>query len=769
MPGPRSERVKPMNFGLLCEPRLDDPWTSCERIGPSEPETGTGSARARGKRRGSSVVVWFLWLFSPVTVWAACTFDSLYAGPGVVCGLRADGSARCWGARRTAGTLVPRGVAFQQIAISLGHSCALLPDRTVRCWGPDKDEWPAQPPSFPDFVSVCAGEHYFCGLRSNGAAVCWGDNRSGQTDVPVGETFQEIACGAHHVCGRRTNGSVVCWGGLGASWASGPPGIFFQRIGAGARHNCGIRLDGTIACWGDNTYGQTAPPAGVFREISVGPAHNCGIRPDGSIRCWGSNWSGELSAPAGTGFHGVVSGGVFSCALDSVGQPACWGQDSTRYPPSSLVLQSIAVYDGNLCGLYAGGGVLCTDSVPPSGLPPLQKVAPGRFYACGLSTSGSIHCWGYNSDGQTNPPGGSGFRDLAAGRFHACALRADGTATCWGRNGQGQASPPVAETFEELSVGLEHSCGRRSDGTVVCWGSNRRGQSAVPSGVSFQQVVAGAEHTCGLRSDGTARCWGVNNFGQSSPPSSVVFQRLAAGADHTCGLLPNGNVLCWGDNDWGVLDYLLGSSFTVLTAGGMSTCGLTPAARAVCWGSKVLDPCDLPATVCSPSPRSGCHSGGGGSLAVSHPRNSNRQSLRWVLKSGPALELADFGDPINGSTAYSLCLYDDGELKVASRVGPDAARWQNSPDAYRYKDLQGSSDGFKRFVLRSGPPGRSSIRGVLGGVLARIPNPKPGQPLLRARNKVVVQLQQSDGACYETEFLSSHARSLRIRSARLRY
>lgn len=304
---------------------------------------------------------------------------------------------------------------------------------------------------------------------------------------------------------------------------------------------------------------------------------------------------------------------------------------------------------------------------------------------------------------------------------------------------------------------------------MVCWGSNSRGQAAAPAGVSFRQIVAGGEHTCGLRLDSTARCWGLNNRGQSSPPSSVVFQRLAAGEEHTCGLLLNGSVLCWGGNDRGGLDYLLGSSFSTLAAGGYATCGRTPAGSAVCWGVTVIDPCDLPSTVCSLSPMSGCHAGGKGLLVLSHPRNSNRQSLRWALKAGPTLGLGDFGDPINGTTAYSLCLYEDGELKVASRVGPDPARWRSLPDAYRYKDVQGSSDGFKRLVLRTGPAGRSSITGVLGGMLARVPNPKPEQPLLRVRNNVVVQLQQSGGVCYETEFLPSHARSLRLRSARLRY
>jgi len=54
------------------------------------------------------------------------------------------------------------------------------------------------------------GLYFACGLRSDGTAVCWGDNSSGQAKVPSG-TFVQIAA-TYSACGVRSNSTFVCWG-----------------------------------------------------------------------------------------------------------------------------------------------------------------------------------------------------------------------------------------------------------------------------------------------------------------------------------------------------------------------------------------------------------------------------------------------------------------------------------------------------------------------------------------------------------------------------
>ncbi|MCX8070844.1 MAG: hypothetical protein N3C12_00090 [Candidatus Binatia bacterium] len=138
----------------------------------------------------------------------------------------------------------------------------------------------------------------------------------------------------------------------------------------------------------------------------------------------------------------------------------------------------------------------------------------------------------------------------------------------------------------------------------------------------------------------------------------------------------------------------------------------------------------------------------------------NRSSLTWSFTRGPARTFSDFGDPVSGSTSYALCLYDDRELKVAAWVEPSASLWTATRTAYRYRDPWGSNDGFQRAVLRAGAAGRSSIKVSLGGALAQLPKAIVDQALWGAREAVVVQLHQSDGACYESPFAPNNVRRL---------
>ena len=72
---------------------------------------------------------------------------------------------------------------------------------------------------------------------------------------------------------------------------------------------------------------------------------------------------------------------------------------------------------------------------------------------CGLTSQGSIYCWGENFDGQlgdqmttdrTTPykiDFGSStdkwFKHISAGRRHTCAISGQGNTYCWGRGVEG--------------------------------------------------------------------------------------------------------------------------------------------------------------------------------------------------------------------------------------------------------------------------------------------------------------------------------------------
>ena len=72
------------------------------------------------------------------------------------------------------------------------------------------------------------------------------------------------------------------------------------------------------------------------------------------------------------------------------------------------------------------------------------------------------------STGEDVPSGK--FASIAAGNFHWCGISTDGTVACWGR--------PVeirepGGTFSAVTDRRNHSCGLRTSGTIACWGAHR--------------------------------------------------------------------------------------------------------------------------------------------------------------------------------------------------------------------------------------------------------------------------------------------------------
>src|SRR6266513_2749248 len=87
-------------------------------------------------------------------------------------------------------------------------------------------------PPLPRFVAanLAAGSSHTCGVKSAGAAYCWGDNTYGQ--LGTGST--------------ASTGTPVAVAG----------GFVFGALAAGARHTCGVASSGAAYCWGDNAYGK---------------------------------------------------------------------------------------------------------------------------------------------------------------------------------------------------------------------------------------------------------------------------------------------------------------------------------------------------------------------------------------------------------------------------------------------------------------------------------------------------------------------------------
>jgi alpha-tubulin suppressor-like RCC1 family protein len=310
-----------------------------------------------------------------------------------------------------------------------------------------------------------------------------------------------------------------------------------------------------------------------FVTLGLGNYRTCGVTATGAAYCWGTNYFGELgtgSEPQATPTPRAVAGGVSFVA-----------------------------------------------------------VGPGELSTCGLTTSGTVDCWGAsffhefvfdsslrrpvtrNRAVPTPIPGGMTFVALRVGSYDACALTAAGAAYCWGSNqggelGTGDTLDPTAPTpviggfvFHVVSVGNSHTCGLTTAGAAYCWGSDFSGEigraapekcgvglrspcattpQAVPGGLVFTDISAGSSTTCAIAADSTAYCWGSNEFQQlgvgGSKPAASAQPRPVAG----------------------------GLRFLTIGVGDYFVCGLATDARAYCWGWNVRGHLGVAAPEKSPVP-----------------------------------------------------------------------------------------------------------------------------------------------------------------------
>lgn len=357
--------------------------------------------------------------------------------------------------------------------------------------------------------------------------------------------------------------------------------VAFSGLSAGGAHSCGMMWSLPAAlmfCWGRNASGQlgdgtlasprliptrallTGGSVGGMDTPAVGAEHTCVVvrfqiasRLGGytaSSYCVGNNASGQLGVAGGNraipqevarDMDGVAAGATHSCAR--VGQqPYCWGDNSHG-----------ALGDGTLVSRSSIARVQYPTSLN------VASVAAGDGFACALSTTGRVFCWGRNDGGQLGDgtqvdrlipvevAGGITFDariPVTAGAGHACATKPDGTVYCWGRNESGQLG----------------------DGSML----PRSTPALVSGGIAFVAVSAGGAHSCGLDALGTGYCWGRNDAGQlgqgtasgpSSAPSPVVgdrlFRTMSAGQSHTCAVEKaaaySAPAFCWGLNADGQL------------------------------------------------------------------------------------------------------------------------------------------------------------------------------------------------------------------------
>lgn len=165
-----------------------------------------------------------------------------------------------------------------------------------------------------------------------------------------------------------------------------------------------------------------------------------------------------------------------------------------------------------------------------------------------------------------------------------------------------------------------------------------------------------------------------------------------------------------------------------------------------------------PSVTCPPVPAP-CASSPKAGLSLTNSANNSRDRLRWKFTRAGLMMQADFGDP-TGDAAFVLCAYDDDVLTLQAQIPPNPKFWKRyGSSGYNYKDKQGSVEGITNIRLRAGKAGKSHLEVRGKGASLPLPAPVSGTRFFNAATSVIVQLHQSSGACYATEFPSARVKA----------
>ncbi|MFI4985666.1 MAG: IPT/TIG domain-containing protein [Solirubrobacterales bacterium] len=325
----------------------------------------------------------------PVPVTGLKFVTAVAAGAHHSLALLANGTVVAWGGNgfgqlgdgSTTESSVPVAVhglsGVKAIAAGASHSLALLTNGTVMAWGDNESgqlgigtaaedsELPVAVTGLTGVKAIAAGANYSLALLTNGTAMAWGDNESGQlgtgntksSNAPVAVKaltgVSAISAGSEFALALLTNQTVKAWGNdekgqLGnvtveeaEATSSDVPVVVetlsgVRAVAAGANHGLATLSGGTVMGWGDDSFGELGNGTIKAREttpvavsglsgvtaISAGGQNSAAVLGSGSVMTWGTDASGVLGdgVPGGMSDVPVAVVGLAKAASISAGR-----------------------------------------------------------------------------------------------------------------------------------------------------------------------------------------------------------------------------------------------------------------------------------------------------------------------------------------------------------------------------------------------------------------------------------------------------------------
>ncbi|MEV5576694.1 Ig-like domain repeat protein [Spirillospora sp. NPDC052269] len=244
---------------------------------------------------------------------------------------------------------MPSGVTVTQIAAGRSHGLALASDGRVFAWGANgagqvgdgtntSRYTPVQVHLPPGTTATwIAASHHSLAVLSDGRAFAWGQNPRGElgdgtttsrntpveVHLPPGVTVKRVAGGTNTGLAVTSDGHALAWGdnssgqlGIGSTTSHLTPvqvhlptGSTVTQVSAGTAHCLALTSDGRVLAWGSNVQGQLGddttdtryspiethmPPGATATQISAGWSFSLAVTSDGRALGWGLGGSGRL-------------------------------------------------------------------------------------------------------------------------------------------------------------------------------------------------------------------------------------------------------------------------------------------------------------------------------------------------------------------------------------------------------------------------------------------------------------------------------------------
>lgn len=166
-------------------------------------------------------------------------------------------------------------------------------------------------------------------------------------------------------------------------------------------------------------------------------------------------------------------------------------------------------------------------------------------------------------------------------------------------------------------------------------------------------------------------------------------------------------------------------------------------------------PTPTPPFACPAAPAGGCVVAGKGVLVISE-KAPGKEKLKAVLaKLQSSVAASDFGDPVGGSQAYKLCVYDGASALAGEyTVDQGGVTCDGNPcfspvgtKGFKYKDKALVADGVGKMNLFGGDAGKGKIVVVGKGKEGTMPT--GAAAALVTPGGAIAQLLVEDEACFE--------------------